>query len=66
MECVQTQFLITEQEGAVLAPWASFLAMLRASGILGQRWHHIRLILGTFRGILWFVSAFVGQELGPY
>ena len=42
--------------------------------------HHIRLMLGHFgvfcglrlpllshfRGILWFVSAFVGQELGPY
>ena len=55
-------FGFTEQEGAVLAPWAT----LRASGILGQRWHHIGLMLSTFRGILWFVSAFVGQELGPY
>ena len=52
-----------------MAPWASFLAMLRASGMLGQRWHHIAdigLMLSTFRGILWFVLAFVGQELGPY
>jgi len=43
--------------------------MLRASGMLGQRWHHIAdigLMLSTFRGILWFVLAFVGQELGPY
>ena len=59
-------FWFTEQEGAVLAPWASFLPMLRASGMLGQRWHHIGLMLSTFRGILWFVLAFVGQELGPY
>ena len=49
-----------------MAPWASFLPMLRASGMLGQRWHHIGLMLSTFRGILWFVLAFVGQELGPY
>ena len=49
-----------------MAPWASFLSMLRASGMLGQRWHHIGLMLSTFRGILWFVLAFVGPELGPY
>ena len=59
-------FWFAEQEGAVLAPWASFLPMLRASGMLGQRWHHIGLMLSTFRGILWFVLAFVGQELGPH
>ena len=40
--------------------------MLRACGMLGQRWHHIGLMLSTFRGIVWFVLAFVGQELGPY
>ena len=40
--------------------------MLRASGMLGQRWYHIGLMFSHFRGILWFVLAFVGQELGPY
>ena len=49
-----------------MAPSASFLPMLRASGMLGQRWHHIGLMFSHFRGILWFVLAFVGQELGPY
>ena len=33
-----------------MAPSASFLPMLRASGMLGQRWHHIGLMLSTFRG----------------
>ena len=28
--------------------------------------HHIGLMLGHFSGILWFVLAFVRQELGPY
>ena len=49
-----------------MAPSASFLPMLRASGMLGQRWHHIGLMFSHFRGILWFVLAFIGQELGPY
>ena len=49
-----------------MAPSASFLPMLRASGMLGQRWHHIGLMFSHFRGILWFVLAFVGQELGLY
>ena len=49
-----------------MAPSASFLPMLRASGMLGQRWHHIALMFSHFRGILWFVLAFVGQELGPH
>ena len=40
--------------------------MLRVSGMLGQRWHHIGLMFSHFMGILWFVLAFVGQELGPY
>ena len=34
--------------------------------MLGQRWHHIGLMFSHFMGILWFVLAFVGQELGPY
>ena len=39
-----------------MAPWASFLPMLRASGMLGQRWHHIGLMLshfGVFCGLCW-------------
>ena len=47
-----------------MAPSASFLPMF--SGMLGQRWHHIGLMFSHFRGILWFVLAFVGQELGPH
>ena len=49
-------FRFTEQEGAVLAPSASFLPMLRASGMLGQRWHRIGLcwaILVVFCGFCW-------------
>ena len=37
--------------------------------MLGQQWHHIGLMLSHFRAILWFVLAFVGQELaylGPF
>ena len=37
--------------------------------MLGQQWHHIVLMLSHFRAILWFVLAFVGQELaylGPF
>ena len=35
-------------------------------GHFGPRWHHIWLMLSHFSGILWFVLALVGQELGPY
>ena len=45
-----------------MAPWASFLPMLRASGMLGQRWHHIGLMFSHFRGILWFVLALLGKS----
>ena len=43
--------------------WDHILAML---GHFGPRWHHIWLMLSHFSGILWFVLALVGQELGPY
>ena len=66
MDRVQTQFLICRKSGCSLAPLASFLPMLCASGMLGQSWDHVGLMLGYLRGILWFVLAFVGQALGPY
>ena len=58
-------FWFAENLGAVLAPSASFLSVVRFWDV-GPAWHHIRLMLSHFRRILWFVLAFVGQELGPY
>ena len=49
--------------GTILGLFWAILGML---GHFGQRWHRIGLMLSHFSGILWFLLAFVGQELGPF
>ena len=63
MERVQIQFLICRKSGCSLAPLASFLPMFCISGMLGQHWHHIGLMLGHFMCILGSVLVFV-MDLG--
>ena len=61
MERVQSQFLICRKSGYSLAPLASFLPMLCASGMLGQHWHHIGLMLSH----LGFFGVCVSAHVAP-
>ena len=52
--------------GHELGPYWPYPGPLWAMlGHFGPCWQHVGLVLSHFSGILLFVLAFVGQELGP-
>ena len=66
MERVQTQFLICRTGGCSFGSVGLIFAHVARFWDVGPALAPYWAMLSHFSGILWFLLAFVGQELGPY
>ena len=66
MERVQTQFLIYRTGGCSFGSVGLIFAHVARFWDVGPALAPYWAMLSHFSGILWFLLAFVGQELGPF
>ena len=66
MERVQTQFLICRTGGCSFGSVGLIFAHVARFWDVGPALAPYWAMLSHFSGILWFLLAFVGQELGPH